>query len=94
MTFHDVFRLKLELDYETPTAGMCPFSIDGISREPLVFGTGATSFRWRIPVNWPRGSLKFEAPTFTMTLIGEPVVQSGQSFFPDKRPPRVNEPSC
>jgi hypothetical protein len=30
LIFHNAFGLKLELDYATPTAGMCPFSIDSI----------------------------------------------------------------
>lgn len=35
LIFHNTFGLKLNLDYATPTAGMCPFMIDGIRREPL-----------------------------------------------------------
>jgi len=85
LRFYDTFRLKLELDYSTPTAGMCPFSINGIHREPLEFATGFRSFRWRIPINWPRGLLEFEAPAFTQTLMGKPVVQSGQSLSPNDR---------
>jgi hypothetical protein len=27
LRFHDVFGLKFTLDYETPTAGMCPFPL-------------------------------------------------------------------
>jgi hypothetical protein len=37
LVFHGVFGLKVELDYATPTAGMCPFSIHAIEREPLAF---------------------------------------------------------
>jgi hypothetical protein len=86
LTFHDVFRLKLELDYATPTAGMCPFAIDGIDREPLELPTGSKSFRWRIAINWPRGSLEFEAPAFTQTLMGKPVVKAGaQSLSSEER---------
>ena len=86
LTFHDAFRLKLELDYLTPTAGMCPFAIDGIHREPLAFSTGFRSFRWRIPFNWPRGSLEFEAPAFTQALVGAPVVKAGaQSLSSQER---------
>lgn len=85
LRFHKVFGLKLDLDYATPTAGMCPCSIDGIYREPLEFLTGFRSFRWRIPINWPHGSLEFEAPGFTQTLVGKPVIQSAQSLSCEQR---------
>jgi len=85
LKFHRAFRLKLELDYLTPTAGMCPFSIDGILREALSFPTGFKSFSWRIPINCPKGSIEFEAPGFTLTLIGEPVVQSTQWLSSESR---------
>lgn len=86
LTFHNAFRLRLELDYLTPSAGMCPFAIDAIHREPLAFPTGFKSFRWRIPINWPRGSLEFEAPAFTQTLVGRPVVKVGaQSLSSEER---------
>ncbi len=86
LVFHNAFRLRIELDYLTPTAGMCPFSIDGIYREPLVLAPGFTSFRWRLPINWPRGSLELEAPGFTQTLVGRPVVKAGvQSLSSQER---------
>ncbi len=86
LTFHDVFGLKLELDYVANSAGMCPFSIDGIQREPLESPNGFKSFRWRLPINWPRGALEFEAPGFTQSLIGKPVVKAGlQSLSPAER---------
>ena len=86
LVFHSAYRLKLELDYLTPTAGMCPFAIDGIHREILQFPTGFKSFRWRIPISWPHGSLEFEAPAFTQTLIGKPVVKAGaQSLSSEER---------
>lgn len=85
LTFHDVFRLKLELDYLTPTVGMSPFSIHGIDREPLSFPAGSKSFRWHISINCPRGSLDFEAPAFTLELVGKPVAESGQWLSPEQR---------
>jgi len=78
LCFHQVLGLRLALDYATPTAGMCPFSIDGIVRELLVAPNGHRSYRWRLPVNWPRGLLEFEAPAFTQTLTGTPRVQAAQ----------------
>ena len=85
LRFHKVFRLRFALDYATPTAGMCPFSIEGIEREELKFPNGYTSYRWRIPINWPHGQIEFEAPAFTQILIGTPQVQDGQALPADKR---------
>jgi hypothetical protein len=86
LRFHKVFGLKLTLDYATPTAGMCPFSISGIEREVVKASTGYQSYKWRLPVNWPKGSLEFEAPSFTQVLTGTPHVQPGrQSLTPEKR---------
>ena len=83
LRFHDVFALKLTLDYAAPTAGMCPFSISGIEREVL---TGRKSYAWRLPVNWPTGSLEFQAPGFTQVLTGKPRVQLGQqALAPEHR---------
>ena len=72
LIFHGVFGLRFELDYARVSAGMTPFSIDGIEREPLQYG----SFRWKIAVNWPTGAITFEAPRFTMQLTGEAVQTS------------------
>jgi hypothetical protein len=85
LRFHSVFGLKLELNYAAPSAGMCPFSVAGVERELLVAPNGHKSYRWRIPINWPQGSLEFEAPGFTQTLIGEPHFQSQQFLPPEKR---------
>jgi len=85
LVFHGAFGLKFELDYATPSAGMCPFSIDGIERTPFKLPSGASTYRWRIPINWPSGSLEFDAETFTLTLVGTPTVQSAQSLPPEKR---------
>ncbi len=86
LIFHKVFGLKLELDYATPTAGMCPFSIDSINREPVEVDSGSSSFRWHILVNWPQGKLDLEATAFTQTLVGTPVVKARvQSLSPEER---------
>ena len=66
-------------------ASMCPFSIHAIEREPLAFPGGSKSFRWHIPINWPHGSLRFEAAGFRLTLVGTPVVHSRQSLSPEQR---------
>lgn len=85
LRFHEVFALRLSLDYAGPTAGMCPFSIHGIEREPLAFPTGHTSYKWRIPINWPRGEIEFQAPGFTQTLTGTPRPHSAQWLAPEHR---------
>ncbi len=85
LRFHEVFGLKVALDYAQPTAGMCPFSIQGIEREPLEFATGHRSYRWRIPINWPSGEIQFQAPKFTQVLTGTPRVQAQQWLDPEKR---------
>jgi len=64
---------------------MSPFSIKGIEREMLEFHAGLRSFRWRIPINWPRGLLEFEAPAFTLRLVGTPVARAGQFLPPEQR---------
>ena len=85
LRFHDAFGLKMNIDYLTPTAGMSPFSIDGIERELIELPTGSTSYRWRIPINWPSGQLEFEASRFTQSLVGKPHVQSRQMLSVEKR---------
>ena len=78
LRFHEIFGLKLSLDYATPTAGMSPFSIAGIQREEVVYKTGHKTYKWRLEINWPSGFIEFEAPGFTQSLIGEKFVQSSQ----------------
>lgn len=85
LTFHDVFNFKFKLDYKTPTAGMCPFSMDDIYRENIEFNTFFKSYRWSIPINWPHGLLEFEAPAFTLQLVGIPVPRTGQCLSPEQR---------
>ncbi|QLQ31486.1 MAG: hypothetical protein HZT40_07640 [Candidatus Thiothrix singaporensis] len=85
LRFHKVFGMKFMLDYATPTASMCPFSINGIEREPLTYPTGFNSFHWSIKVNWPQGYIEFDSPGFTQTLIGTPIVQSTQSLSFEER---------
>ena len=86
LRFHDVFGLKFDLDYASVTAGMCPFSLSGIERELVKFPTGQQSYKWRLPINWPKGALEFQAPGFTQVLTGAPRVQTGrQSLTPGQR---------
>ena len=85
LTFHDAFRLNFSLDYVTPTAGMSPFTIREIERQPLEAPNGYKSFRWNIEISWPKGFLTFEAPGFTQRLVGKPYVQPNQALSSDQR---------
>ena len=85
LTFNDVFGLRLAIDYATPAAGMTPFSIDGIERDPLSYPTGYVSFRWRLPVNWPTGEITFDSSGFVQVLRREPIVHNGQCLTASQR---------
>jgi hypothetical protein len=85
LKFKDVFGLQFSLNYATPTAGMCPFAIDGISRKLLEFPTGYTSYRWAIEINWPSGEIQFQSPSFTQSLTGKPKLSPGQWLNPEQR---------
>ena len=78
LKFHDVFGLKIDLDYAATSAGMSPFSIHVIDREPLNSPFGSQSFRWSIKINWPPGLMEFDSPGFTQSLTGVPVRKRGQ----------------
>lgn len=85
LTFHDVSGLRIELDYATPTAGMTPFSIDGIIREPRHNPTIELPSRWRIPINWPSGEITFISPGFTQVLRREPIETERQNLTARER---------
>jgi hypothetical protein len=77
LTFKDVSELRIEVDYQAVTAGLVPFSIDGISRE-----NGAVAAeplrRWTVKLNWPRGSFEFRASGYTQRLRGPLRISSEQ----------------
>ena len=85
LTFHDVFGLRVELDYAAPAAGMTPFSIDGIVRERVASPAGAPASRWRLPISWPAGEITFESPGFTQVLGREPIEQKAQCLTTSQR---------
>lgn len=45
LQFHNVTDLRVSLDYSEPTAGLGPFSLDGIERREHVFPNGHTTYR-------------------------------------------------
>lgn len=73
---HEVFGLKLNLDYAIPTAEMSPFSLTSVKREAVTVPTGYQSYRWRLPINFPNGLVKFETPGYTLIFTGAPDVQA------------------
>ena len=85
LQFHNVFGLRLSLDYVKPSAGMGAFSLAGIEREQVTFAAGHTSYKWRMEVNWPSGKIEFESPGFTQRITGPFVTQSSQSLAPAQR---------
>jgi hypothetical protein len=85
LRFHDIFGLKINIDYTMPPAGMSPFMIAEIEREHLEFSTGYTSYQWKILINWPSGYLDFQSPNFSQKLIGKPNEQTGQMLSEEDR---------
>jgi hypothetical protein len=85
LTFESMSELKLQLDYATPTAGICPFSIDGIFREHKQYPNGYTLFSWRIPINWPTGEISFIASGYNQVLRADPVWSQEMYLVPQQR---------
>jgi hypothetical protein len=85
LVFHDVFGLKVHVDYVAPSAGMTPFSLDGIERQEIQYVSGHTTYSWRLAINWPAGEIAFESPAFTQTLRREPILSPRQSLLPAER---------
>jgi hypothetical protein len=88
---HEVFGLKITLDYAAPTAGMCAFSLDGIERELVVNPRGHASYRWKMPINWPSGLIEFSSPGFTQALVGPRYTQEGQWLEASQRRALAND---
>lgn len=85
LTFHDVSGLRVLIDYAATTAGMTPFSIDGIEREPIICAGIHTAYRWRLPISWPAGEITFESTGFTQVLIRDPVISQTQGLTTAER---------
>ncbi len=92
LQFHEVFGLRLALDYVACSAGTTPFSIGAIRREslrPPADDGGEVDdhgpWRWRIEVNWPEGFLEFEASGFTQWLVGDPREQDMPTLASSER---------
>ena len=92
LQFHEVFGLRLALDYVACSAGTTPFSIGAIRREslrPPADDAGEVDdhgpWRWRIEVDWPEGRLEFEASGFTQWLVGDPREQDMPTLASSER---------
>ena len=82
LKFHDVFGLKMRLDYAQPTIGMCPFGIFSIERREVKF---TKTYQWCIPMNWPGGQIEFQATGFTQIQTGSPRKSTSQMLEPKDR---------
>ena len=80
LTFHEVFGLKIDLDWAKVSAGMTPFSISQIHREQR-----RHDWLWTIDVNWPSGSITFSGSRYHQTLRAEPIVTQSQVLERDER---------
>jgi hypothetical protein len=77
LTFREVTNLKLNIDYQSISAAMGPFSIAGITqthekRERY------TARIWKIELNFPVGQLVFESSGFEQNLWGRTVLADQQ----------------
>ena len=84
LTFHEVTKLKIQLDYRSASAALCPFSIAAIERR-LESRERYTATVWTISVNWPIGEISFEATGFSQVLRAPPIVKDQQSLTETER---------
>jgi len=77
LEFNEVTCLKIVLDYEAPGAGLSPFRLDRIERRQEQRDR-YEAVLWTLVVNWPTGSITFEAKGFTQFLRGPATVSSEQ----------------
>ncbi|MGH8351022.1 MAG: hypothetical protein ACRES5_31315, partial [Pseudomonas sp.] len=84
LQFHEVFGLRIALDWATPTAAIGPYSLSGIERTTEV-RERYTATLWRVPVNWPSGAIEFEAKGFTQIAWGREVASSNQVLSQSER---------
>lgn len=86
LTFHEVTNLRITIDWATPSAGLGPFSLAGVERRSEV-RPRYTATIWRIAVNWPAGSIEFEAAGFTQVAWGREVESEQQVLKQSERRP-------
>ena len=84
LKFLGVTSLSLTVDYAAASAGMAPFSIDGIERRTEL-RERYTATVWTLLLNWPEGVISFEASGFEQRLVGEPIVVDRQWLTEQER---------
>ena len=84
LEFREVTHLKIALDYETPTAGLTPFTLDRIDRR-VEQRDGYEAVLWELVVNWPHGGITFEAKGFRQFVRGPVVVSAQQVLSAEER---------
>jgi hypothetical protein len=77
LRFHEVFGLRISIDWSTPSAAMGPFSVTGIERTQEERKNYKATV-WRLPINWPAGEVLFEATGFTQESWGREVLSESQ----------------
>jgi hypothetical protein len=84
LTFLDVTRLRICLDYATPSAALGPFAIHAIERRREARERYVAQV-WKIVINWPKGEIEFEAAGFVQHGTGAPVLCHDQCLRPEER---------
>ena len=85
LRFEEVRGLRVNLDYAGPSAGLAPFSLDRIEREPIEYVSGFRSFKWIVKVSWPTGEIGFEASKFRQEIQGDSVITTSQCLSAAER---------
>ena len=84
LTFHGVSDPRMTIDYASQSAGLTPFSIDGIERRSEQ-RVGYVAHIWKIPINWPAGEITFEATGFEQRSQVEARVSTAGALKPTER---------
>ena len=84
LRFHQVFGLRIAIDWQSPSAGMGPFSLAGIERR-VEERERYSATLWNLPINWPSGAIEFEATGFTQASQGPEVVSTSQCLGKGRR---------
>jgi len=84
LCFTEVTRLRIALDYSTPSAALGPFSIHAIERHTEARERYVAQL-WKILVNWPAGDIAFEASGYEQRCAGDAVLTPRQHLLPSER---------
>jgi hypothetical protein len=84
LRFNDVVRLRVTLDYDSPTAALGPFSLHGIERHTENRERYVAQV-WKLVVNWPVGEITFEATGYEQRITGAEKLSELQRLLPEAR---------